>query len=83
MRTSVRASTVAVLGRRRSDRWVLGSLEEDASGTEVRELPEPMPVHAWFQLPNRLIRRSDAQAYRLTRDVVWVEAGRGETKLAA
>jgi len=86
MRTSVRASTVAVLGRRRSDRWVLGSpfsLEEDARGTEVRELPEPMPVHAWFQLPNRLIRRSDAQAYRLTRDVVWVEAGRGETKLAA
>jgi hypothetical protein len=65
---------------------VLGSpfsLEEDARGTEVRELPEPMPVHAWFQLPNRLIRRSDAQAYRLTRDVVWVEAGRGETKLAA
>ena len=86
MRTSVRASTVAVLGRRRSDRWVLGSpfsLEEDARGTEVRELPEPMPVHAWFQLPNRLIRRSGAQAYRLTRDVVWVEAGRGETKLAA
>ncbi len=50
---------------------------------EVRELPEPLPVHAWFQLPDRLIRRSDARAYRLTRDAVWVEAGCGETKLAA
>jgi hypothetical protein len=74
------------MGRRRSDRWVPGSpfsLEEDARGTEVREVPEPLPVHAWFQLPDRLIRRSDARAYRLTRDAVWVEAGRGETKLAA
>lgn len=71
MRTSVRAPTVAVTGRRRSDRWLPGSpfvLEEDARGTEMRELPEPLPVHAWFQLPDRLIRRSDAQAYRLTRD---------------
>lgn len=50
---------------------------------EVRELPEPLPVHEWFQLPGRLISRSGAQAYRLTRDAVWVEAGRGETKLAA
>lgn len=86
MRTSVPAPTVAFMGRRRSDRWVPGSpfsLEEDARGMEVRELPEPLPVHAWFQLPDRLVRRSDAQAYRLTRDAVWVEAGRGETKLAA
>lgn len=86
MRTSVRAPTVAVMGRRRSDRWLPGSpfsLEEDARGTEVRELPEPLPVHAWFQFPDRLIRRSDARAYSLTRDAVWVEAGRGETKLAA
>lgn len=50
---------------------------------EVRELPEPLPVHAWLQLPDRLIRRSDAQAYRFTRDAIWVEVGRGETKLAA
>ncbi|WP_326495986.1 hypothetical protein [Curtobacterium sp. 260] len=74
------------MGRRRSDRWVPDSpfsLEEDARAMEVRELPEPLPVHAWFQLPDRLIRRSDARAYRLTRDAVWVEAGRGETKLAA
>lgn len=74
------------MGRRRSDRWVPGSpfsLEEDARGMEIRELPEPLPVHAWFQLPDRLIRRSDAQAYRLSRDAVWVEAGCGETKLAA
>jgi hypothetical protein len=86
MRTSVPAPIVAVMGRRRSDRWVPGSpfsLEEDARGKEVRELSEPLPVHAWFQLPDRLLRRSDAQAYRLTRDAVWVEAGRGETKLAA
>lgn len=86
MRTSVQTPTVTVMGRRRSDRWVPGSpfsLEEDARGAEVRELPEPLPVHAWFQLPDRLIRRSDAQAYRLTRDAVWVEAGCGETKLAA
>ena len=59
------------------------SLEEQARGAEVRELPEPLPVHAWFQLSDRLIRRSDSQAYRLTRDAVWVEASRGETKLAA
>ncbi len=74
------------MGRRRSDRWVPDSpfsLREDARGTEVSELPEPLLVHAWFQLPDRLIRRSDAQADRLTRDAVWVEAGRGETKLAA
>lgn len=86
MRTSVRASTVAVMGRRRSDRWGPGhpfSLEEGARGAEVLDLPEPLPVHARFQLPDRLIRRSDARAYRLTRDAVWVEAGRGETKLAA
>jgi len=86
MRASVPAPAVAVTGRRRLDRPVPGSpfsLGEDARGVEVRELPEPLPVHAWFQLPDRLIRRSDAQAYRLTRDAVWVEAGRGETKLAA
>ena len=74
------------MGRRRSDRWLPGSpfsLKEDARGTEMRELPKSLPVHAWFQLPDRLIRRSDAHAYRLTRDAVWVEAGRGETKLAA
>lgn len=86
MRTSVPALTVAIMGRRRSDRWVPGSpfsLEKDARGLEVRELPKPLPVHGWFQLPDRLIRRSDAQAYRLTREAVWAEAGRGETKLAA
>jgi len=74
------------MGRRRSDRWVPAqpfSLEEAARGVEVLDLAEPLPVHAWFQLPDRLIRRNDAQAYRLTRDAVWVEAGRGETKLAA
>ncbi|MDN3477967.1 hypothetical protein [Curtobacterium sp. APC 4022] len=74
------------MGRRRSDRWVPGSpfsLEEDVRGSEVRELPEPLPVHEWFQLPDLLIRRSDAEAYRLTRDAVGVEAGCGETKLAA
>ena len=42
-----------------------------------------MPVHAWFQLPDRLIRRDDAVARSMTRDAVWVEAGRGETKLTA
>lgn len=86
MRTSVPAPTVTVMGSRRSHRWVPAkpfSLEEAARGVEVHDLTEPLPVHAWFQLPDRLIRRSDAQAYRLTRDAVWVEAGRGETKLAA
>jgi len=74
------------MGRRRPARWVLAqplSLEEAPRGVEGRDLAEPQPVHAWFQLPDCLIRRSEAQAYRLTRDAVWVEAGRGETKLAA
>ena len=59
------------------------SLEDAARGTDVRELAQPMPVHAWFHLPDRLIRRDDAVARSMTRDAVWVEAGCGETKLAA
>jgi hypothetical protein len=59
------------------------SLEEEARGEDVRELEQPMPVYAWFQLPDRLIRRDDAVARSMTRDAVWVEAGRGETKLTA
>jgi hypothetical protein len=57
------------------------SLEEAARGEDVRELEQPMPVYAWFQLPDRLIRRDDAVARGMTRDAVWVEAGRGETNL--
>ncbi|WP_123654327.1 MULTISPECIES: hypothetical protein [unclassified Curtobacterium] len=74
------------MGRRRSNRWVPPqpfSLEEEARGEDVRELEQPMPVYAWFQLPDRLIRRDDAVARSMTRDAVWVEAGRGETKLTA
>jgi len=59
------------------------SLEEAARGAEVWEFSEPLPVYVWFQLPDRLIRRDDAVAWSVTRDAVWVEAGRGETKLAA
>lgn len=42
-----------------------------------------MPVYAWFQLPDRLIRRDDAVARSMTLDAVWAEAGRGETKPTA
>ncbi len=83
---SVPPHTIRVMGRRRSGRWVPPqpfSLEEDARGAEVRELERPMPVYAWFQLPDRLIRRDDAVATGMTRDALWVEAGRGESKLAA
>lgn len=59
------------------------SLEEAARGSDVWELEHPMPVCVWFKLPDRLIRRDDAVARSMTRDAVWVEAGRGETKLAA
>lgn len=74
------------MGRRRSDRWTPDepfSLDETARGTDVRDLAEPIPVHAWFQLPTRSVRRSDAHAYRMTRDAVYVEAGSGATLLAA
>ncbi|MDF2989636.1 MAG: hypothetical protein K0S37_150 [Microbacterium sp.] len=84
--SSVPVRTIRFMGRRRSNRWVPPqpfSLEEAARGTDVRELEEPMPVYVWFQLPDRLIRRDDAIARSMTRDAVWVEAGRGETKLAA
>lgn len=59
------------------------SLEEAARGLEVHDLAEPLPVHAWFKLPEMLIRRSDAKAYRLTRDAVWVGEGCIETELSA
>ena len=59
------------------------SLDENARGTDVRDLAEPIPVHAWFQLPTRLIRRSDAYAHRMTPDAVYVEAGTGSTQLSA
>ncbi|MDR6170432.1 hypothetical protein [Curtobacterium sp. SORGH_AS_0776] len=74
------------MARRRSNRWVPPqpfSLEEAARGTETRELVQPMPVYAWFQLPDRLIRRDDAVARSMTLDAVWAEAGRGETKPTA
>ena len=57
------------------------SLEEASRGADVLDLDEPLEVHVWFQLPDRLMRRSDAQASRMTRDALWVEAGRGERKL--
>lgn len=82
----VLARRIRFVGRRRPNRWVPpqpSSLEEAARGAGVRELEQPMPVYAWFQLPDRLIRRDDAVARSMTRDAVWVEAGRGETKLAA
>ena len=85
-RASVLLRTIRFVGRRRSNRWVPPqpfSLEEAARGEDVRELGQPMPVYVWFQLPDRLIRRDDAIARSMTRDAVWVEAGRGETKLAA
>ncbi|WP_155896797.1 hypothetical protein [Curtobacterium sp. UNCCL17] len=59
------------------------SLEEAARGVDAGELAEPLPMFAWFQLSDRLIRRDDAVARSITRDAVWVQAGRGETKLAA
>lgn len=59
------------------------SLDEKARGDVVHDLPEPIPVHAWFQLPTRLVRRSDAYAHRMTRDAVYVEAGTGASQLSA
>lgn len=63
--------------------FAVRALVSDARGSNVRELPEPLPVYAWFQLPDHLLRRSDTHAYRLSRDAVWGEAGRDDTKLAA
>jgi len=59
------------------------SLEQEERGAEVRELEQALPVYTWFQFPDRLIRRGDAIARSMTRDAVRVEAGRGESKLAA
>lgn len=67
----------AVMGRRRS----IGSLEEDGRGTAVCAPPDPSPVLAYFQSPDRLVRRRVARAPRLAGDAVPVEAGPGETEL--
>lgn len=67
----------AVMGRRRS----IGSLEEDGRGTAVCAPPELSPVLAYFQSPDRLVRRGVARAPRLAVDAVPVEAGHRETEL--
>jgi hypothetical protein len=73
------------MGVRRRDRWLppdAFSLSEEARGPVVREFDPPMPVHAWLQTTDRLVR-VEAVALAASEDAVLVEWGAGQAKTSA
>ena len=73
------------MGVRRRDRWLppdAFSLSEEARGPVVRKFDPPMPVWAWLQHPERLVR-VEAVALAASSDAVLVEWGAGQAKTSA
>lgn len=70
------------MGSRRTDRWVPDeaySLSKEARGLSKMHYEPPLPVYAWIQTANRLVR-IEAVAHEASEDAVLVEWGEAGAK---